>query len=72
MQYIKESLERYVNFKIKPGGFLTAVLENDLKEAFARADHINRYRMFEIVSYCYNEIPANCWGSKKAVNDWLK
>ena len=72
MEYIKESLTRYVENKIPPGGFLCAVLENDLKEACARADDVNRYRLFEIVAYCYNHIPSACWGSREAVINWLK
>ena len=71
MDFIKESLDRYVNNKVSPGSFLLAVLQNDLKESFSRADHINRNRLFEIVSYCYNNIPETCWGSPEKVHAWL-
>ena len=71
MEDIKETLDRYVNHQIPTGGFLQAVLENDLKEACARADDINRYRLFEIVQYCYNEIPSICWGTPEKVSKWL-
>lgn len=71
MQEIKESLQRYVDNKIPTGGFLTAVLSNDLKEACVRADHINIRRIPEIVAYCYNNIPAICWGSRERVQAWL-
>ena len=67
-----ESLDRYVDHRVPTGGFLNAVLENDLREAFSRADFINRYCLFEIVSYCWNEIPAICWGSYGKVDEWLK
>ncbi len=63
-------MDRYVKNAIPPGGFLTAVLSNDLKEAFGRADDINLDHMKEIVVYCYNEIPSNCWGSREAMADW--
>ena len=69
---VENSIDRYVNHRIEPGGFVRAVLENDLKGAFGKADAYNRERMFEIVKYCYNEIPATCWGSKEAVDNWLK
>lgn len=72
MQDYKEDIDLYVKHGCNPGGFLTAVLENDLKEAFGRADIINRDRLFEIVSYCYNSIPTICWGSKSAVKEWIK
>ena len=67
-----ESLRNYADHGIPTGGFLNAVLSNDLKESFGRADIGNRNVMFEIVSYCYNEIPSACWGSPKAVELWLK
>ena len=69
---IVASLKRYVEHKVPTGSFLQAVLENNLKEAFERADDINRYKMFEIFSYCYNKIPAISWGSPERVKNWLK
>jgi len=71
MQYIIESLQRYVEHRIPTGSFLRAVLENNLSEALGRADEHNRGRIFEIVQYVYNELPSNCWGSKEAVTNWL-
>jgi len=67
----KSAIDRYVASGIPPGGFLLAVLQNDLKEAFARADEGNTRDMFEIVSYCYNNIPSVAWGSPAAVLAWL-
>ena len=69
--YTKDSIDRYVNDKIPPGGFLCAVLSNDLFEAFARADSINRATMFDIVDYIYNNTPNICWGSPEIVKEWL-
>lgn len=53
-----------------PGGFLTAVLSNDLREAISRADHENLAVLKEIVTFVYMELPSPCWGSAKAVFDW--
>lgn len=69
---IVQSLTRYVIDGIPTGGFLSAVLENDLKEAFGRADDSNQLCLGHIVAYCYNEIPGDCWGSPERVNNWLK
>lgn len=69
-QRIKDSLDRYVNDGIPTGGFLQAVLENNLFEAFGRADADNQRNIKDIVSYIYNEIPAGCWGSKERVENW--
>jgi hypothetical protein len=65
------SIQRYVNDHIETGGFLYAVLTNDLMESFARADGENQRAMFEIVKYIYNEIPKICHGSKEIVDEWL-
>lgn len=65
------ALERYVEHKIEPGGFLTAVLSNNLVESFARADSFNQHNMKEIVSFIYSELPSNCWGSREIVNKWI-
>lgn len=69
---IIESIRAYADDGRPTGGFLKAVLSNDLKEAFGRADDGNRETMFEIVSYCYNEIPSSCWGTPEAVTEWME
>lgn len=68
---IKEALKDYVERRIEPGGFLYAVLSNDLKGAFARADSYNRASLFQILQFCWMEIPATCWGSVEKVEAWL-
>ena len=68
---VVESLRLYVEERIPPGDFLYAVLTNDLRESFGRADEENRAAMFEIVAYCWNHIPCTCWGSPERVREWL-
>lgn len=70
-QDIRESLQRYIERGIMPGGFLTAVLENNLLQAITRADNENLKLLPNIVSYCWNEIPSTCWGSPERVDKWL-
>lgn len=70
--HTKGALERYVIRGIGPGGFLTAVLSNDLKGACTRADIENRDALFSIVSWLMNYAPSGCWGSKERVSDWLE
>ena len=67
-----ESLDRYVTEGIPTGGFLEAVLCNDLMESFGHADMYNRSTLFEICDYIYNELPALCHGSPEKVRAWLK
>lgn len=64
-------LRRYIDHKIPPGGFLQAILCNDLKEAMGRADGSNRRRVFEYVEWLYNFAPASCWGSPEKYRAWL-
>jgi hypothetical protein len=66
----REALIRWASRGIEPGGFLMAVLTNDLKEAMGRADAYNRASLFSIVSFCYNELPSPCWGSPDKVKVW--
>lgn len=66
-----ETIDRYVEQKLRPGSFLRAVFNNDLTGAVANADRENKKVLTEIVKYCYNEIPSRCWGHNGAVEDWI-
>ena len=66
----RESIDAWVEDARPTGGFLRAVLSNDLREAFARADYDNSAAMHDIVSYLYNECPSMCWGSPERVAEW--
>jgi hypothetical protein len=67
---LRPGTKLYIEQGILPGRFLRAVISNDLKESFAQADDINRLRMFEIVSWWYNEAPGPCWGSEEVMMNW--
>jgi hypothetical protein len=69
--HIRETIRLYVERRCEPGHFMTAVLENNLKEACARADEINKYQLFDIVQFLYWEVPSICWGSPESVHEWL-
>lgn len=69
---IIEGINRYVLWHQEVGHFLTAVLQNNLREALARADDENIKTIFQIVSYCHNQIPGNCWGSVERQEEWIK
>lgn len=66
------SLRRYIEEKIQPGDFLTAVIQNDLSEACSRADDENMRNLPAYAAYLYNEAPAVCHGSKKIMKEWLE
>ena len=67
----KEALDRYVNDRISTGGFLHAVLADRLFDAVGRADKENLAALRDIVTYIYNELPGDCWGSAAKVHNWL-
>jgi hypothetical protein len=68
---IQEALRGYIEDRRSVGGFLTAVLENNLTQAFGRADPENLATLYEIVQWVYMEAPAPCWGSPEKVKAWL-
>lgn len=67
----RESIDAYVATGRPTGGFLEAVLSNDLKESIARADERALDNLPHIVAYLYNEAPSVCWGSQARVQEWL-
>jgi len=71
-EHIVDGLCDYIVYRVKAGSFLTAVLENNLKESFARADEFNRDNLFNTVSFLYNHAPGACWGSPENVKAWLE
>jgi hypothetical protein len=71
-EHMQDGFRLYIEHRIPMGSFGTAVLENNLCESFARADHINRERLFDIVQWLYMNAPSPCWGSREKVNAWLE
>ena len=67
----KEAIDRYVQQHLLPGGFLEAVLSNNLMDAVCRADSENLEALVEICKYIYNEIPSKCHGSPEKVKAWV-
>lgn len=70
--YMAPGLIAYIERGAEPGGFLAAVLANDLKGAFDRADNANLKALGSFVGYLFNEAPALCWGDKTRVDAWIK
>ncbi len=71
-EHIRGGVQRYIEEGCPVGSFLAAVISNDLKESFGCADEVNRQRLFDIVSFFYNEAPSPCWGSPEKMRAWLK
>lgn len=70
---VRDSLKNYVERRLPVGGFLTAVLSNDLWGAFTKADSENRVLLWEIVSFIHWEIvPTLCYGSLEKIARWMR
>jgi len=67
---VLEAIERYVQTGGYLGDFLTAVVENNLREALGRADDDNLRAIHDIVRVFYNYCPGNCWGSRENRKNW--
>ena len=67
-----DALARYVDHGLRPGSFLSAVINNDLREAIIRADQWNRPVIHDIVHLLFNHAPSRSWGYAGAVEDWVK
>lgn len=52
------SLELFLTLGCPVGGFLSAVLENDLRKSISFADMDSRKELFNIVSLIYNFFPG--------------
>lgn len=65
-------LRRYFERGVAAGGCLMAILENDLMQAFARADNETMRNMHGIVQWLYNEAPIGSYGSKELVRKWIE
>jgi hypothetical protein len=63
---------RYVEDGIQPGHFLTAVINNDLREACGRADDENVQLLANYVRWFYNYAPSGCWGSSDSATRWAR
>ena len=70
--HMREGVKLFIEDGIKPGDFMSHVLRNDLEAACYHADGINRYRLWDIVSWLYNHAPRGCWGSPENFESWMK
>jgi len=64
-------LQRYIGHGEPVGGFLTAVLENDLIEACSRADDVNLENLPAYAAFLYARAPRDCYGSPEKVAAWI-
>lgn len=66
------ALIRYCEYGVETGGFLKALLSNDLSETFGRATPESAAAVPQLVAWVYNEAPGQCWGSPAKVAAWIE
>jgi hypothetical protein len=71
-KHIRHGVKEYIEKGFIPGGFLQAVICNDLSGAFQRADSTNTERMKDIVQFFHWWVPAPVWGSKEKMEAHAK
>jgi hypothetical protein len=68
--HMQSGLLGYIERGEPVGGFLSALLSNDLRGTFERADDINLEAIRAYMVFLYNHVPAGCWGSKARFEAW--
>lgn len=69
---VMQNLLAYVKGEEAPGGFLYAVLTNDLFRTVGRADAEMKPLIPLLVHYIHWEVPGNCHGSPEIVKSWMQ
>jgi len=69
---LRGGLERYRDRGIRPGGYLQAVLRNDLAGALGRADPESWDSLAAIMRWITEDMPHDAWGSRDAVESWIR
>lgn len=70
-EHLQPGLVRYLGDGIRPGGFLCAVLANDLAGAVSRADGDSAKGLVPLVRFLFDYAPVLAWGSTEAVENWI-
>lgn len=68
--HLQPGLLRWVEEGIHPGGFLSAVLANDLINAVFRADELSLLGLPSLARFLSQYAPSGSYGSPKALKNW--
>ena len=71
-EHMQFSMYLYLEHGLHPGGFLTAVLSNDLRLSIFRADAVNKSQLSPIVTFLWEYAPSDCWGSSENFYSWIE
>ena len=68
----QEAIFNYLVYGWEPGGFLTAVMANDLLRAATVADVENVKRLAHVARFVVYALPQACYGSYNQVKTWCR
>lgn len=67
---LRDGTYRWIEYGITPGGFLTAIICNDLFMAWRLADDENHRRFAEIVGWWHEHAPEGSRGNETTFGWW--
>lgn len=70
-EHTAESLRLFIEEGAHPGGFLEAVLSNDLAKSVRLAVDENRPKLADIVTFLLRHVPSEAWGSPDKFQAWI-
>ena len=68
--HLQPGLLRWIEEGIRPGGFLSSVLANNLIGAAARADELSLVGLPILAKFLVQHAPNGSYGSPKALKNW--
>jgi hypothetical protein len=68
----REAIFNYLAYGYDPGGFLTAVLTNDLYRAAGISDFENKKRLAFVANFVAMNLPLACYGTAKKMRAWME
>lgn len=71
-EYLREGLFRYLNYGIRPGSFLEAILKNDAETAILHASKDSLLSIKDLILFLHNEVPSMVYGSPEKYEAWRK
>ena len=69
-EWTTQSANNFLMYGMMPGGFLEAVLRNDLYRAASCADHQNRNMLADVALSVYHNFPPGSFGNEENVKAW--
>lgn len=67
-----KTLLKYLANGQSTGGFLKALLSNDLFTTYARMDEQNEKLLNKYIKTIYSRFPSRCWGNEEKYKQWIK